>query len=148
MNIYTRFGIANVINAAGKLTALGGTAQVAEVAQAQAEAAQAHVDLAELRAAAGRLIAGYCGAEGASVTPGAAAGLAISVAACVAGKEPERVARLPDSEGWTNRVLLQAGHWVNFGAPVEQMIRLGGGRPVRVGTGAETSESDIDAALR
>jgi len=65
----------------------------------------------------------------------------------VAGRDPERVARLPDSEGLKNRVLLQAGHWVNFGAPVEQMIRLGGGRPIMVGAGRTTSERDVGAAL-
>ena len=71
-DIYDRFGMKTVINAAGKLTALGGTAQHEEVAQAQAEAAQSHVDLAELRTRAGELIAEWTGAEAASVTTGAA----------------------------------------------------------------------------
>jgi len=53
VGIYEYFGVTPVINAAGKLTALGGTAQHEDVAQAQAEAAQSHVDLAELRARAG-----------------------------------------------------------------------------------------------
>jgi D-glucosaminate-6-phosphate ammonia-lyase len=147
MGIYDRFGVPGVINAAGKLTSLGGTAQSAGVADAQAEAARSHVDLARLRERAGALIAERCGAEAGMVTTGAAAGVALSVAACVAGSDPERVARLPDSDGWPNRVLLQAGHWVNFGAPVEQMIRLGGGRPAAFGTDEAVTEADLEAAL-
>jgi D-glucosaminate-6-phosphate ammonia-lyase len=145
--IYERFGVTPVINAAGKLTALGGTAQHEDVAQAQAEAAQSHVDLAELRARAGELIAEYTGAEAASITTGAAAGVAITVAAVVAGADPERVARLPDSEGWTNRVLIQGGHWINFGAHVEQMVRLGGGRPEMIGSADSVPEELLELAL-
>jgi len=148
MDIYQRIGVPTVINAAGKLTALGGTAQAAEVAQAQAEAARWHVDLAELRRAAGERIAAVTGAEAASVTTGAAAGVAIAVAACVAGSDPDRVTRLPDSEGWPNRVLIQAGHWVNFGAPVDQMVRLGGGRPQMVGHVNHVPEALLERALR
>ena len=82
--IYARFGVPPVVNAAGKMTALGGTAQSPEVAAAQAAAAQGHVDLAALRAMAGRRIAELTGAEAASIVPGAAAGIVVSVAACVA----------------------------------------------------------------
>jgi L-seryl-tRNA(Ser) seleniumtransferase/D-glucosaminate-6-phosphate ammonia-lyase len=145
--IYERFGVTPVINAAGKLTALGGTAQSAEVAAAQAEAARSHVDLGALRARAGELIAERTGAEAASVTTGAAAGVVIATAAVVAGAEPDRVARLPDSEGWVNRVLIQGGHWINFGAPVEQLVRLGGGRPELVGSVNNVPEGLLARAL-
>ncbi|MDA0365628.1 MAG: SelA-like pyridoxal phosphate-dependent enzyme [Chloroflexi bacterium] len=147
MSIYERFGVPTVINAAGKLTALGGTGQDDAVATAQADAARAHVDLALLRERAGALIAERCGAEAAMVTTGAAAGIALTVAACIAGADPERVQHLPDPDGWPNAVLLQAGHWVHFGAPVEQMIRLGGGRPVSFGSDDEVTDGDLTAAL-
>jgi len=146
-NIYERFGVTSVINAAGKMTALGGTAQHEDVARAQSKAAQSHVDLAALRARAGELIAERTGAEAASVTTGAAAGIAIATAAVVAGADPDRVARLPDSEGWTNRVLVQGGHWISFGAPVEQMIRIGGGRPERIGSAQNVPEELLGGAL-
>lgn len=145
--IYARIGVPPVINAAGKLTALGGTAQTAEVAAAQAAAAQAHVDLAALRAAAGGRIAELSGAEAASVVPGAAAGIAVSVAACVAGSDAERVALLPDAGGAANGVVLQAGHKINFGAPVAQMVRMGGGETVVVGSQERTTEAALAAVL-
>jgi L-seryl-tRNA(Ser) seleniumtransferase/D-glucosaminate-6-phosphate ammonia-lyase len=127
-DVYRRFGLEPVINAAGKMTALGGTAQADEIAEAQATAARKHVDIEMLRKRAGELIAQHTGASAASVTTGAAAGIAISVAACITGSDLERVVRLPDSDGWARRVLLQTGHDVNFGAAVTQMICLGGGR--------------------
>ena len=140
-------GVPTVINAAGKLTALGGTAQTTAVADAQAAAAQAHVDLDELRAAAGRRLAELTGAEAATITCGAAAGIATSVAALISGGKPDLVTRLPDSNGLPNRILLQVGHDVNFGAPVVQMIRLGGGVPQLFGSSAQVTVDDIEAAL-
>jgi L-seryl-tRNA(Ser) seleniumtransferase/D-glucosaminate-6-phosphate ammonia-lyase len=132
-HVYRRFGIDNVINAAGKMTALGGTAQSDVVAQAQADAARSHVDLDALRRRAGEWVARHTGADAASITSGAAAGIAIAVAACISGTRLDRVLRIPDTAGLDRRVLLQAGHDINFGAAVTQMIRLGGGVPDVVG---------------
>jgi D-glucosaminate-6-phosphate ammonia-lyase len=146
-DIYRRFGLEPVINAAGKMTALGGTAQTDEIAQAQATAALTHIDIAMLRKRAGELIAHYSGAPAASVTTGAAAGIAISVAACITGSVLERVVRLPDADGWSRRVLLQAGHDVNFGAAVTQMICLGGGRAHIVGSVAGVTPTMLDESL-
>ena len=133
MGIYDRLGVPKVINAAGKLTALGGSVLTEDVVEAMNEAARAHVDLSALRLAAGRAIAEAVGAEAACVTAGAAAGIAVAVGACICGEDQAAVWRLPLTDGRPNEVLLQAGHWVNFGAPVEQMVRMAGGVPVPVG---------------
>lgn len=146
-NIYGRFGVDGVINAAGKMTALGGTAQSDAVARAQAEAAQHHVDLDALRRSAGERIAQHTGAEAASVTSGAASGLAISVAACITGDSLEHVLRIPNTDGLKRRVLLQAGHDVNFGASVTQMIQLGGGRPETIGWVNSVPKALLDQTL-
>ena len=147
MNPYGKAGsVAPLINAAGKLTALGGTAQAAAVANAQALAARSHVDLAELRAAAGARIAEATGAEAACVTNGAAAGIAISVAAVLTGTDLDKVHRLPQFDG-PNEIVVQAGHDVDFGAPVTQMIRLGGGAPVVIGSRERVAAADLDRAL-
>ena len=128
-----------VINAAGKLTALGGSAQSEAVAAAQASAARQHVDLARLREAASQKIAAYTGAEAACITSGAAAGIVISVAAVLTGTSIEKVSRLPQVDA-DNRILLQAGHAVNFGATVTQMISMAGGSPGIVGSTNAVSE--------
>lgn len=132
-DVYRRFNVEPLINAAGKMTAFGGTAQTDEVARAQAQAARAHVDMTALRARAGELIAAHTGAQAACVTTGAAAGIAIGIAACITGTDLTRVQRLPDADGLPRRVVLQAGHDIDFGAPITQMIRIGGGRPHVIG---------------
>ena len=148
MDIYERIGVPAVINAAGKLTALGGSAQHEEVAAAQFSAARGHVDLSTLRQRAGELAAKATGAEAASITTGAAAGIVVGVAAVIAGTDPRLIALLPESEGLRNRILIQAGHWVNFGAPVEQMVRLGGGVPQLVGNVNNVPEAVLEETLR
>lgn len=144
---FSRVSIATVINAAGKMTALGGSAQAAHVAEAQALAAGAHVDLDALRRAAGARVAAHCGAAAGCITTGAAAGLCISMAAVLTGTDRARVALIPDRIDGPREVLLQAGHDVHFGATVEQMLRLGGGVPVIAGTRERVTLEDLRAAL-
>lgn len=146
-NPFEPAGVPPVINAAGKMTALGGSAQTAPVAAAQAAAARAHVDLDVLRRAAGARIAIRCGADAACITTGAAAGICVAVAAVLTGCDRERVARVPDRLDGPREVVLQAGHDVSFGAPVEQMIRLGGGLPVIAGSRERVAADDIRARL-
>ncbi|MEZ5557842.1 MAG: hypothetical protein R3E86_04765 [Pseudomonadales bacterium] len=146
-NPFASLDVATVINAAGKMTALGGSAQSAAVAAAQAAAARAHVDLAALRAAAGRRVASLCGAEAGCITTGAAAGICISVAAVLTGTDRARVAQVPDLPDGPREVLLQAGHDVFFGAAVTQMIRLGGGVPVLAGSRERVTIDDVRARL-
>lgn len=146
MKPYGQIDMAPVINAAGKLTALGGSVQSTAVAEAQAAAARAHVDLAALRLAAGKRIAAATGAEAGCVTSGAAAGIVISVAAVLTGNDLDRVRRLPEVAG-PNEILLQAGHDIDFGAQVSQMIRLAGGQPVVFGSREAVTETDLTTAL-
>ncbi|MBJ38867.1 MAG: SelA-like pyridoxal phosphate-dependent enzyme [Gammaproteobacteria bacterium] len=138
--------IPKVINAAGKLTALGGSAQSDTVASALADAARTHLDLAAYRAAAGARIAELTGAEAACVTSGAAAGIAISVASLLTGTDPLRVRAVPAQDG-DRGIVLQAGHAVDFGAEIVQMIRLGGGNPVIAGSANSVSAALLDATL-
>lgn len=146
-NPFARLSVPTVINAAGKMTALGGSAQSTTIAAAQAEAAGAHVDLDRLRRAAGARVAALCGAEAGCVTTGAAAGICISVAAVLTGTDRKRIAAIPDLIDGPREVLMQSGHDVNFGATVEQMVRLGGGRPVIAGTREAVMREDLEGAI-
>jgi uncharacterized pyridoxal phosphate-dependent enzyme len=138
--------IPRIINAAGKLTALGGSAQSGPVAMAQAKAARKHVDLATLRQAASNQIAELTGAEAACITTGAAAGITISVAALVTGNNLIKAQQLPLTDD-EYHIFLQAGHAVNFGASIEQMIRLGGGLPSIIGDTNSVLERQLTETL-
>ena len=109
-NIYERLGVRTIINAAGPTTRLSGALMPEEVAEAMREATQFCVDIAELQANAGQLIAELTGAEAGYVTSGAAAGLMLGTAACVAGLDPGKMNRLPDTKGMKNEVIMPRSH--------------------------------------
>src|SRR5258708_4385795 len=115
MGLLDDLGVGTVINAAGRLTALGGSSLQESVIEAMAEAGRTHLDLAALRSAAGMEIARLAGAEAATVTAGASASLVMAVAGCIAGTDSALIERLPESTGLANRVPIQQGHIVNFG---------------------------------
>jgi D-glucosaminate-6-phosphate ammonia-lyase len=147
MDAYERLGLRRVINAAGKMTYLGASAVEPEVAAALADAAGSYVEMDRLMDAAGHQIAEATGAEAGMVTACAAAGIAIGVAACITGADLRAVHQVPDLPTQRRDVVLQKGHAVDFGAPISQMIRLGGGRPVEVGSANDTKAEEFDAYL-
>ncbi len=110
MGIYDDLGVRTVINGAGSLTRLGGTKMDAEVLEAMVEAAASFVRIEDLQARAGEIIAGVTGAEAGYVVTGAAAGLSLGMAACIAGLEVSIMDRLPDTTGLRNEVVVQRGH--------------------------------------
>ena len=150
-DIYDRLGVARRINAAGTLTRLGGSLMEAEVLQAMREAATASVDMAELQAAASRAISAATGAQAGIVTSGAAAGLTLATAACLARWDVARMAALPDTRGMPNRVLMARTHRNSY----DHAIRAAGARIVDIGhndrgTGAGVrglEAWEIDAAI-
>src|SRR3954451_15311268 len=97
--IYDRLGVRTIINASGPATRLSGSIMPPEVADAMREASQYCVDIAELQARAGAIIAEITGADAAYVPSGAAAGLLLATAACVPGLDPGKMNRLPDPRG-------------------------------------------------
>lgn len=138
-----------IINAAGHLSSLGGGVSHPGLARAIASAVEhvlmRPVDMAALKDRASVAIAAATGAEAGCVTTGAAAGIALSVAACVAGPMKEMVQQLPDIA--RKPVVLQHGHDIDFGAPVAQMIRIGGGTVVIAGSPARVTAGDVERAL-
>ena len=147
MGFHERFGLTPVINACGKMTRLSNARALPEVIRLASESLE-HFFLAdELQALASRRIAAFSGAEAGCVTACAAAGITLSVAAAMTGTDPALVERLPDTEGMKNEVVIQKGHAVNFGAPITQMIRLAGARPVEAGNVNGTTPAQMAAAI-
>lgn len=140
MSIYNELGLKKLINGSGKMTSLGGATLDNRVSEYMMKAANDFVDMNELMDKAGQKIAHWIGAEDVCITMGAAAGIAISIAAVIAEDDLDRIENLPFLEG-QNNILLQKGHSINFGAPVIQMVRLGGGNPIEVG---EVNKISVD----
>ena len=109
-NVYTRMGARPVINAGGNTTLWGGSTPSSEVLRAMQEAGGSFVEMEELLATSGAHIAGLLGVEAAYATAGCYAALVLSTAACVAGSDPDKAARLPDTTGMKDEIVLQECH--------------------------------------
>jgi L-seryl-tRNA(Ser) seleniumtransferase len=68
------------------------------------------VEIDELQARAGARLAELTHNEAAYVTCGAAAGLLVATAACLAGNDPARARQLPDLSGMRRDVVMYHGH--------------------------------------
>lgn len=145
--IYQNNGIRQVINACGRMTALGVSAIHDEVGRAMVEAAQNYVVIDELMDRAGALISRHTGGEDSCVTVCASAGIMIAAAACIAGDNIARIEQLPDSTGMKNEIIIQKGHAINFNASITQMLRMGGASVIECGQANKVTKEHLQAAI-
>lgn len=142
-NVYEQLGIRPVINARGNNTVLGGCTPSARVRRAMHDVERYYVDMQQLLERSGEVIAGLLNAEAAYVTPGAAAALALGAAACIAGADPDKMARLPDTTGMASGVLIQGRHRYHY----ERAVTVPGGRLIEVGDANGTTADQLKTAL-
>jgi D-glucosaminate-6-phosphate ammonia-lyase len=90
-----------------------------------------HMD--ELMEKVGQRLAELTGAEWGYICAGCAAALTEITAACMAGADPEKMARLPESAGMKNEVIIQKAHRNSY----DRSILLAGAQMVEVSTIAE-----------
>ncbi len=129
MTVYDVLGVRRIINAKGAATRLSGGIMRAEVIAAMVEASQHCIDMAELQAAASTEIAKATGAEAGYIASGASACLLLATAACIAGLDPGRMARLPDTQGMKNEVIMMRSQRNLY----DHAIRAAGATIVEVG---------------
>ena len=140
MNIYDKLGFKSGINACGTVTRLGGTLLPNEVVEAMAEASKSFVPMHEFHRRAGEYIADLLNVEACCITCGAAAGLAISSAACMTRGDSEKVLQLPDTAGMSDEILMLKSHRIKY----DQALRLSGATIREVGTASpEILEAEI-----
>src|SRR5687768_1497521 len=109
MGIYEELGVPRLINGNATLTRLGGSLLAPGVAEAMAEAGTAFVDMHELQRAVGAEIAWLTRNEACYVSCGAAAGLTLVTAACIAGLDREKRELLPSTATLKNEIVVH-GH--------------------------------------
>src|SRR5262252_6805248 len=105
MNVFEDLGIPTIINARGTSTRVSGGLMPEDVAEAMRQATQGCVDMQVLQGRASEILAEVTGAEAGIVTSGAAAGLLLGTAACIARLDPSAMNRLPDATGLRNEVV-------------------------------------------
>ena len=107
---YDRIGVRPLINCKGTLTMYSGSVMLPEVRQAMIEASRKYVHIEELMDGVGRRIGEIMKTEFGLVTNGCAAALCQVTAACVAGADPDHIARLPDTTGMKHEVITLKTH--------------------------------------
>ena len=107
MSIYSKYGVKRVVNAAFHLTRLGGSTLTPTVLAAMEDANKSYAYMWDLIEKGGQHIAKEINAPAAWITSGAFNSLVLAAAACIAGKDPEAMRRLPDTEGMKNEIIIQ-----------------------------------------
>src|SRR5947209_6493732 len=143
MSRYDDLGIRPVINAAATLTRLGGSVLPPPVVAAMAEAAETHVDLPLLQERVGERIAALTHNDACYVSSGAAAGIAIAVAACIAGEDPAAIARFPYLQGGKSEVIIHRAHRNGY----DHAARQTGATLVEIGMAHSTQPWELEAAI-
>ena len=147
MTVYEEIGLPRVVNASGRVTVLGVSTISDKVAKAAVAGGQSYVVVEDLMDKAGEIISQYTGGEDSCPTVCASAAIALSVAGMISRGKKTIMDRLPDSTGLANEIILQKGHVINFNAPIETMLRLGGGVPVEAGCATEVVVEDVEELI-
>lgn len=147
VDIRHKLGVRPIINLTGTLTTMGGISAGPEASRAAAEMLRHGVDIVELQARASQIIADITGAEAGFIAACTSAGLCMAVAGAMTGDDLASIERLPRTGGLRNQVVVQTGHLVNYGHPVEQDIRQTGARVIRIGETNAAKLHQLAAAL-
>ncbi|TBA73625.1 aminotransferase class V-fold PLP-dependent enzyme [Rhizobium ruizarguesonis] len=146
-DIRPSLGLRPVINVSGTMTSLGASIVVPEAISAMASMLPHFVEINDLQRKASAVIARLTGGEAGFVTASCSAGISLAVAGAITGNNLLAIERLPDVVPEKNEVLVQMGHVVSYGAPVDQAIRLAGGKVVLVGQATSTHRFHMENAI-
>lgn len=130
MSVYKEIGVNRVVNAAFALTRLGGSALPKEILKAMEEANKNYVSMWDLLKKGGEIIAEACGAEAGWITSGAFNALVLAAASCIAGADPEKMRRLPDTTGMKDEIIIQRANRLYV---YDRSMEVPGGKFVQVG---------------
>ncbi len=146
-DIRSALGLRPVINVSGTMTSLGASIVVPEAIAAISAILPQFVEVNDLQRKASAIIARLTGAEAGFVTASCSAGISLAVAATITGNDLLAIEKLPDVSTDKNEVLVQMGHVVSYGAPVDQAIRIAGGKVVFVGQATSTHRYHMENAI-
>ena len=137
---FEELGVRTFINAAGTYTALTASLMPKEVVDSIQYATHHFVSLDELQQKVGARIATMLRCEDALVSAGAFSAIVYGTAAAMAGKDPKKIAALPDNlTGIKNEVIIQKAHRVGY----DRAVRNCGAKLIEVET-VEELESAIN----
>ncbi len=137
--VYGELGVRPVVNAAGIYTDLGGSVLSPTVRAAVDAVNGTFAAMPELLDRTGEALAALLGVPAARVVPGASAGIALSVGACMTRADGPLMEQLPDTAGMRSGVLMQKGHHYKY----DRCARMTGAAIVE----CDPDEEALEAAL-
>jgi len=147
-SIYEKYNLKQVINASGRMTILGVSTPRPDVVEAVEYGLNHFFEVKDLVNKTGDYIANLLQVESAVIVSCASAGIAQSVAAVIVKDNANLLVNLHAAPLTVpHEILLPKGHNVNFGAPVDTMVHLGGGKVVEAGYANECSPEQLAAGI-
>ncbi len=139
---FRSLGVEPFINCGGVRSTFGGSRILPQALKIMNDAAGEFVDLDELALRAGSELATITGAPWGIVTSSTTAAMALATAACIAGHNPERMLRLPDTAGMPNKVVIPRAHRFAY----DFVFKTVGAVLIEIGTADELS-SALDGSV-
>lgn len=132
-DIYEQYKLKQVINASGKMTILGVSKVSDTVLKAQKFGGQHFFEMSDLVVKTGQHLANLIGAEDAIVVNSASSGIALAIAGLIGQGSQYHVHHPYDQRFKQREIIMPKGQNIDYGAPEEMMIELGGGQLVEAG---------------
>lgn len=126
-NIYEKYGVKRVINASGKMTILGGSRVNDEILKSMNSGAGNFYEIKDLLDKTGEYISKLLNVESAYIVSSASSGIAQCVASTITKDRLYDILNINNENNKRRDIIIPKGHNVDYGAPVEVTIRLGGG---------------------
>ena len=142
-SVLERLGVKDLINGHHWRTILGGSIMPPEVVDAMAESAGRFLDVGELNVKAGEYLASITGADGGMVTAGCAAAQVLQAAACITGTDDDHIARLPDTTGMKNEIVIQRSQRNHY----DSSYQHAGATLVDIGSEDGATRAELAAAI-
>ena len=142
-DIYRSIGVKPIINATGTMTMYSGSKLRPESVEAMQKAAGFMIDIDELNKAAGKIIADITGAEAGFVSNGASGGMVLQAAACMAGSDPAKMSKLPDTSNLKNEIIIHKCHRFVY----DQCYRSTGAKLIEIGDGRRSYNWELEDAF-
>lgn len=137
-----------VINASGKMSILGVSTLSDEVTDAMKEGAQSFYVMDDLRRAAGKQIAEFMETDAAMITNSASSAIVLAVSGLLTKDNTNLVHNISARDELDrNEVIIMTGHNIDYGAPIETMIRLTGAEVKFAGYANGCTSGQIEEAI-
>lgn len=141
--MYRDLGVEPVINAIGNVSVLGGSTASPEVRAAMDRANDSFAPMLAVAENASQAVAEMLGVEAAWITSGAGSALSLAAAACIARDDADAIARIPNTAGLPNEILIQKRQRYSY----DRCLELAGGVLVEVTGGRVPEEGEYEPAL-